>query len=129
MYITGLRRGHDIELIVPDTMGDSQMDRVAIVSNATAFNPEYIGSYEKHVWFIHDMANLCKFRLFYPVRKKCKSCPRKDSWIPLMLKAKLIIWLSPLHRQAWLWSAPELANVPYALIPSAINIADFHDLH
>lgn len=132
--IEGIRRGFDIRHVGPP--GDNfylDWADVFVVSNATAFSADYIAgatdTRKPVVWFIHDFANLCKVRLHYPMLERCMSCYRKPRWIPMMEQAKILVWLSPLHRDAWLYATPELEGVNYLLNPSSVSPADFHPLN
>jgi len=121
MFQEGLRRGHKLTLFNPDTAYCDQ-DAV-IISNCVSFDRfrlKNIINSTKVVWFFHDYI-FCRFRLFYPVTEQCKVCGYKNYWLELFKKAKLLIWLSQLHREMTLKSLPELENIPYALIPSAID--------
>ena len=62
------------------------------------------------------------------MQPKCQVCYLRDRWVPIMSRARLLIWLSPLHRRSMLYMAPELAQVPYALVPSPVSSTDFYDM-
>jgi len=47
--------------------------------------------------------------------------PEQSLALRLLSQSKLIVWLSPLHRQYWLRSCPELEDHPYALIPPCVD--------
>lgn len=130
-FMAGLKRGHDIVLHIPEAGPVVIGKRPTIVSNATAFSPPTFAALEEQgvpcVWFLHDYWPLCKLRLFYPMQPKCRNCASRQTWLPIIAKARLIIWLSPLHRRAWLWAWPELRNVPYTLCPSPVPDT-FHDM-
>ncbi len=117
----GLRRGHDLYLVGPQV--PFSQPEALIVSNCLSFDRKRLTDMidsAPAVFFFHDYI-FCKYRLFYPYTEKCGSCDSTRWWLELFLKAKLLIWLSPLHRNATLLALPELENIPYALIPSAIN--------
>jgi len=129
----GYQLGLDIQIVVPES-GPPSLDDVGavIISNATRFP---VGMYQElqdkgapYIFFFHDYWPMCKWRLFYSQEEKCKTCFLKERWLPIIQEAALLIWLSPLHRQAWLWSYPELRRHRYALVPSAIDPGQFHDL-
>lgn len=51
-------------------------------------------------------------------------CPHRPFWQPFMENARLIIYMSPLHRDA-VWAVyPAAEKLPYALVPSAIDPAE-----
>jgi hypothetical protein len=76
--------------------------------------------------FLHDYWGLCKWRLYYPQQEKCKTCYLKDRFLDLHQNSNLMIWLSPLHRDSWMFTYPELESHEYSLIPSAINLDTFY---
>jgi len=118
----GLSRKHRITLFTSDSAFEEQ--DCIIISNCVTFDRfrlrNIVNSTPNIVFFFHDYI-FCRFRLFYPVAEICKSCGYKNYWLELFKKAKLLIWLSPLHREATLASLPELAEKKFALIPSAID--------
>ena len=137
MIIAGLRRGHDISIL---TQGNAHEEHQAltadlvILSNAVTVPMSLYDALAKenrpYAFFFHDYGPwLCKWRLFYPMEERCRTiCYLRSRWIDHLLRAKLMIWLSPLHRWAWLWGEPRLEAVPHALVPSALNPDLFHDL-
>jgi len=133
-FIEGIRRGHDLNLITPQ--GDAGAlftnQSTAIISNITTFPFDIFQKLQNearpYIWFLHDYWPVCKYHLFYPMQPKCQACYLKEKWLPILLGAKLIIWLSPLHRNSWLWACPELKDMPYALVPSPVNPKQFYDL-
>lgn len=134
-FLEGVRRGHDLEIWTPHS--EAALDSLGAGDIVLASNPVFIhhevflGLLDRGarvVWFLHDYQPLCRWRLFYPMQEECRSCHRKERWLPILLKARLIIWLSPLHRESWLWTCPELAGVPHHLSPSPVNPDRFHDM-
>lgn len=102
-----------------------------IISNIIQFQPSTIKKLCErypYVFFIHDYYPLCKHQLSYPKILKCKKCGSKKFWLSIIQNAKRIIWLSPLHRKAWLYACPELWDTPYAVIPSPIDVSLFYDM-
>ena len=81
-----------------------------------------------YMFFLHDYWPVCKVRLFYPMLAKCKTCYRKENWVPILAGAGLLVWLSPLHRKSWLYMCPELRRVPCAIIPSTVDPEMFYDM-
>jgi len=134
-FVEGLRRGHDFEIVTPqgDPSGLFADNSPVIVSNIMAgfqvgLFQQLVEKRKPCIWFFHNHQPLCKYRLFYPMLEKCKSCYRKETWLPIFLGSKLLIWLSPLHRESWLWACPELEQKPYAIVPSPIDCSQFYDL-
>ena len=128
--IAGIKRGHDIEIILPGTQPvfDEWADLI-VVSNATMFPIAMFQNFTKpYVFFIHDYWPACRYRLFYPMLEKCRTCYPSQNWRPIFQKSKLIIWLSPLHRESWLFSFSELEKHAYALIPSPVSPDEFYDM-
>lgn len=130
--IAGLRRGHDIYISTPDDPKDPIGVDMLVFSNATAYQRRLwehtIAEEIPFVFFLHDYWPLCRVRLHYPMLEKCRDCFRKPDWVPVLQKARLIVWLSPLHRDAWLFSCPELAETPHLLNPSTVASEQFCDL-
>lgn len=131
--LAGLRRGHEIEVVVPESSAAiADWGEAAVASNCTAFTPQVFEALSEkgkpYVFFLHDYAPVCKVRLFYPQLPKCKTCFRKERWLPALQAARLLIWLSPLHRRAWLYSCPELREHAYLLNPSTVSADEFYDM-
>ena len=134
-FIAGLKRGHDITLVTPSSPDQEAAFGPAdavIVSNATTFQLGGFQTFQEMgrplIWFLHDYFPICKYRLFFPMAEKCGICYLKARWLPHLTSARLLIWLSPLHRASWLKIAPELEGIPYALIPSPVDGQQFYDL-
>lgn len=134
--VEGIRRGHDLTLVTPQ--GDINAlfidDSPVIISNMMAgfqldVFQHLIQRNKPCIWFFHDYQPICKYRLFYPMLNKCKSCQRREMWLPILLEAKLLIWLSPLHRESWLFMCPELETKPYALVPSPVDPKQFYNMN
>lgn len=135
-FLEGIRRGHDIRIWNPESgIDDSDLkgDMKVIASNPLFLHTEtfqmLLDRNVPYVWLFHDYAPICKYRLFYPMRESCRLCYLKERWLPYLVGAKMIIWLSPLHRSSWLWLCPELELVPFCLVPSPIRVDDFYDLN
>lgn len=132
-FIEGIRGGHDLLLYTPQSglTFPSRLDGI-IISNAGSFPAKDIMELHDRgkpvIWFLHDYWPICKYRLFYPMRDSCKSCYLVKRWEPVLKRASLIIWLSSLHRESWLWLCPELKGVPYHLAPSPVDPMEFRDL-
>lgn len=132
--VAGLGRGHDIDIFLPAFFNKNAFEwaEMAVLSNTTNFAAEAFTNLLRakipYVWFFHDFAPLCKIRLFYPMLEKCKDCFRKPQWMDSWQGASLLVWLSPLHREAWLYACPELEEMRYELVPSAIDPDRFFDM-
>ncbi len=123
----GLRRGHRIEILVPETFHNDYNADLVLISNATRFDPRVLRPAEgktPYVVFHHDY-NYCRFRLYFPLQEKCKSCPYLPAWRKLFDEAQLNIFMSPLHRDAYLAVAPELSDMPNELCPSLLDPAEW----
>jgi len=126
--IHGLREGHDVEVVLPG-VGDVSWADLVIISNASNFPLQALCNLGRpYVLFFHDYWALCRWRLYYPMQQKCLDCYLKPRYLPLLLGSEKIIWLSPLHRGAWLFTYPELENHPYSLVPSSIDVNQFFDM-
>jgi hypothetical protein len=120
-FTEGLKRGYDMNLLGP-THPYARYD-LLIASNFTMFDFGRIKNMVDRtptVFFFHDYI-FCNHRLYYSMNDKCSGCLKVKDHLEIYLKAKLLIWLSPLHRDATLHCMPELKNSKYALIPSAIR--------
>ena len=127
--MAGFRLGHDVVPVTPSESGLLKRPYDAfILSNVTSFRmdtfQEMIKQGAPFVIFAHDYT--CKWRLFYPMQPKCKSCYLRDRWLPVLQASRLIVWLSPLHRWAWLYMYPELKKHPYVLVPSPVSPDEFY---
>jgi glycosyltransferase involved in cell wall biosynthesis len=122
----GVKRGHDIQIVVPQTFRLEKNADLNIISNCALFTQQQLSQVAKaptpYVFFSHDYVPLCKYRLFYPMLEKCSRCVNKTFAKEFLEKSNLIVWMSPLHREAWLRSIPELADHPYALTPSCLDV-------
>lgn len=120
----GFGLGYDIDIITPQEMTTRRATSdVIVISNCMNFTKEFILHITKempYVMFHHDY-NFCNHRLFFPLDDKCKCSVNKSFWSEIIGKAKLNIFLSPLHREMYYrMFTPEVVN-PSACIPSAIN--------
>lgn len=134
-FLEGVKRGHEMTLWTVETGildGDFPGSTV-IASNPTFCNPDVFAHFQNRgipfIYFFHDYWPLCKIRLFYPMLEKCRTtCYMKDRWLETLRRARMLVWLSPLHREAWLWACPELADVPYVMAPSPVDPEKFYPL-
>lgn len=128
MILEGLRRGHDIRIVLPGKNPHDMADvDLAIISRCVGMG---VSGYDElttaevpFMFFHHDYApQLCRWALFYPMEERCKTlCYLRDRWRPVLERAAKHIWLSPLHRWAWLFAYPNLKQRPFALVPSAVD--------
>ena len=128
-----IRHGHDVEVVLPNADPSALFKSdLVVISNNAAFPiglfQELQKQQRKYVFFLHDYQNLCRWRLFYPMLDKCKVCHLKEGWLPILQGAASIIWLSPLHRESWLFTYPELAEHDSSIIPSPVSVTDFFDM-
>ncbi len=131
-YYEGVRRGHEMHAIIGATGGANMAQPFDgfIISNAMSFRMEVFGEIRKvgapYVIFAHDY--ICRWRLHYAQQPKCKQCYLRERWLPILQEARLMIWLSPLHRRGWLFNYPELKTKPYILVPSPVSPKEFYPL-
>lgn len=134
-FLEGIRRGHDIQLWTPSNQ--FYQHDFTPGTKFIASNPIFLGTdtfqvlLDKkiaYVWLFHDYSPLCKYRLLYPMQAKCRSCYLKERWLPYLMAAKMLIWLSPLHRESWLRVCPELEPLPYHLAPAPVDPDQFFDM-
>ena len=63
------------------------------------------------------------------MEERCRTiCYLRDRWRPILSRMGGLVWLSPLHREAWLFAYPELAEARHALVPSPVDPDRFRDL-
>lgn len=134
MVLEGVRRGHDIQVIAPNINLDALNASydLAIISNCRSFNIAEVSKSLRErkipwVLFHHDYMQ-CKWRLYYPLEEKCRTCFLRERWLPVFREAILNVWLSPLHRRTALFSYPELRDRPYALVPSPVSPTEFYPM-
>jgi len=126
----GMRvRGHDVDLITPENMHFPNGADLVVFSNVhwLVYNRQRdmlaVAAKFPYVMFHHDY--FCRYRLFFPMEEKCKSCVYLPPWRKLYDESILNIFMSPLHAEANFSVMPELAHRPYAFVPSAINLEDY----
>ena len=132
-YKEGLRRGHELLLGTPeytkyDAVGESDL---LVVSNASRFDRGFLRdatSKVPYVFYAHDYFPLCTWRLHFPGLERCRCCPNLGFARGFVMGSALNIFLSPLHREAWLKAIPELADRPYHLHPSPVDVECFKPL-
>ena len=131
----GLRRGHDIDLITPENFPPIE----AISCDLVVFSNVHMLMYmdngrrllqlaEKHPYVMWHHDYWCRYRLYYPMLPKCKDCTYIGPWRKLYSESVLNFFMSLLHREGYLYAMPEIANHPYALVPSAINPSDYQPI-
>lgn len=126
MVRDGIRRGHDIEIFTPQNINTKSLigTELIIISNVMSFPRSTLKEIcAKYPYvFHHKDMNFCNHRIYYPQIEKCKSCINREFWLPLYQGAKMHIWLSPLHREGFLYSYPELASFKKVVIPSCLEV-------
>jgi hypothetical protein len=120
----GIRRRHDITMEL-----DANWD-CALISNCVEIEKDLMDNIcnkKKHIFFMHDYI-FCRYRLFFPCLEKCKHCPHAKLWKKRFLDSKLIIYLSPLHKEFHERVMPELKDIPNILVPSTVEPNRFREL-
>ena len=128
--IEGLKRGHKIVILTPENQNTVRLTEsdFLVLSNVTRFDPNgFLQTHNRFAVFHHDMMFRCKWRLYFPMSEKCKAdCPQAPVWKPVLAKALLHIFLSPLHyavnREYF-----EDAIEPHVLVPSPVDTNEFFD--
>jgi len=130
MYKEGIRKGYEQALITPQNYQQIpvQEEDVLILSNIKSFGPErFLDKPNPVIMFHHDYL-FCRYRLFYPRLEKCiKACAYKEPWKKLFKKAKLNIFLSPLHYKMHKEVFGDSIE-PHALVPSPVDPDKFYDM-
>lgn len=125
MTLKGIERGHKIKVITPQNIQHRSVGNVDLVifSNIATFPRNYIQDVTKKYKYIfhHKDFNFYNFRLYYPMIKGDYKGIDRDFWLGLYMGAKAHIWLSPLHRDAFLVAFPELESFKKVLIPSCLD--------
>jgi hypothetical protein len=128
--IEGMKRGHKIVILTPENKDTFQLteDDFFVLSNISNFDPNRLGQLpNRRAVFHHDMMFRCKWRLYFPMTEKCdKDCPQGPIWKPVLEKALLHIFLSPLHYKVnaeYFGQAVE----PHVLVPSTVDPDEFFD--
>ncbi len=132
LFAYGLTQlGYNIDLMTPE-IGD--IDRtnydVVIISNAVSFNKDFLlkimSEAKKVIFYAHDFWDICKWRLFRNNQDRCRTtCPELPYAKKFWEHIDGAVWLSPLHRQSYLFSLPEFESKPHILMPSPIDITPF----
>ena len=121
----GIKRNHDLDMLYPSNV--FVRPDLLIISNCVIFDKKRLSDMcakTPHVFFFHDYI-FCKYRLFFPLAKKCDTCISRDYWLSMFKTSKLIIYLSPLHKYIHEEFFPELKEVPSVIVPSAIRPGRF----
>lgn len=127
----GIKRGYEIELVTPNSPNQKKVATTdfAIMGNATRFAPRFLAQLSEQqeiVMYVHDFWPLCRYHLFYPDLKSCKTnCPNLPLAKKLLLSSSLNIYLSPLHKKLWLRAIPELAGKTSYLHVSPVDTKTF----
>lgn len=131
MIYKGLKRGYDIELILPEHQKLLTSDYITdedlvIISNCVNFNIQNLNKLisKKYIVFHHDYW-FCKYRGYFPMQEKCKKCLNKPFWENLFLNARLNVFLSPLHYKMYEYVMPNLKRVTKLITPSPIDTRKF----
>jgi len=121
----GIRRGHDIDVVLPHTFTTKGYD-LFIIKNVVSFSKALLGELlkENYVNYPSDYA-WCKWRLWYAMLPKCKKCKGIEFWKDFYDLSKLNIFLSPLHKRAYEYVLGKLKGI---CIPSPIDTSLFYDM-
>lgn len=115
----GILRGHDIDFYTARTYTRPLDDYdLVVLKNVVSFGADQL---EKvmlgpYVTWPSDYA-FCKWRLFYSMQEKCRSCDGVAMARRLFTNSVLNVFLSPLHREAYLHAIPEIADLESLLSP------------
>jgi len=126
-YVYGLKIGLEQKLVTPEILvgQEIEQDDVLILSNITQFNPEMLATLDNPIIVFNHDYNFCKWRTFFPMADKCKNCYYKPAWEKLYKKAKLNIFLSPLHYDMYKFV---FGDIKHSVIPSPVDPREFHNL-
>ena len=132
IFAYGLEIGHNVNLMTSEqaTLDNIEAYDCLIVSNATRFKEQFLfelmSRANKTVYYIHDFWDICKWRLYKNNRETCRTkCPRMNSFGKQFWgNVDGAVWLSPKHRESYLFSMPELESYPYLLMPSPIDVTE-----
>lgn len=131
-YITeGLKQAYDIIILTPELQNQIILtkDDFLVYSNTAMFDPAKLAAApNKYAVFHHDwVQSRCKWRLYFPMSEKCMAdCPHAPIWKPVLEKAVLNIFLSPLHYRLVKEYFGDSVG-PYVLAPSVVNPDHFFD--
>lgn len=123
----GIKRGHKINVVTPQNINQQNIDcDLLIISNHVSFPKEIMNQLcSKYPYvFYHKDYNFYPYRLYFYKGEECKKFPDKGWWSRLYNNAKGHIWLSPLHRDHFLYIFPELEKFK-SCIPSSIDTEMF----
>jgi glycosyltransferase involved in cell wall biosynthesis len=134
VILEGIRKGHEINLFIPNTPQPNEVLNAdfVIIGNASRWAPNLLSKVieqQEVVNYVHDFSPLCHYRLFFPDLEKCKTtCPNLLFTKKMMLNSSLNIFLSPLHYKVWKRVLPELEDVPHYLHVSTVDTSLFKPL-
>jgi len=128
--------GHHIELMTPKNIQTENIESydIVVVSNVTQFNKNILFNImsraKQVVFYAHDYFDHCKWRLYKNNRETCRTtCPRlRDFGREFWSYVDKAVWLSSKHRESYLFSMPELVEIPYILMPSPIDIWEIDEI-
>ncbi|MCK5615614.1 hypothetical protein KAR91_77835 [Candidatus Pacearchaeota archaeon] len=124
MALEGYRRGHEIDFFTPQNL-TKQLEGydLAILKNVTAFNEKQFQEVFQlpYVAWPSDYYNCPKYRLYYPMQEKCKTCSTSEIARQILLSSILNIFLSPLHQEAYEFVVPEVKDTETLLSPPYVD--------
>lgn len=127
----GMKKGHEIELVTPENfalINQSKFDFVVFSNIHTLMYTNYAGIAQvaakyPYVVYHHDFP--CRYRIYFPMQARCVRCVFLPPWKELYANSRLNLFMSPLHKDAFLSIMPEIQNRPFDYVPSAINPEDY----
>jgi len=121
----GIRRGHEIIVVTPGSGVFHDYD-VVTVHNVYSFDKKVLEKLTEGkpvIFHSHDY-NFCRWRLYFPMKDRCRNCKHAKWWRKFLSKCRCV-FLSPLHKAAWEFVFGEL-NAD--TVPSAIDVNLFKDM-
>lgn len=126
IIMEGLKRGHNTILVNPETWDEDVVldSELVVISITKRFTKDQINIATKVPYVIFNHDYFCRWILHYPMLEKCKKCKYLDK--NLYLNSEAMIWMSPAHRDAWIFAFPEIEDHEYMLTPSALDVDRFY---
>lgn len=128
----GHQRGHDVDVLVPDTFQSA--DEIAgydvvVTKNVQNFSREQLTALMapgvNHVAWPSDYA-WTRWRLYFAFQEHHRDLDKLDFWHQFFTSTLFNVYLSPLHRDAYEWVMPGLADHPSILSPPPVDVDLWH---